>query len=250
MSQAELLYPDRLPVPEQTLLAWTLLQDDAVPAHERAHAKCFLTYRAFEGVVSMDDWCSKVHPLQFEIADIELRSRWLTSQMTAEFYLDMKHMQVALDPWHELTESEISGMISIHPAFALNWLRVRTVLAYEALVRGCLEAAMVVETMRFALRHFHAVPFATTPLRVFEMRDDVRALGVLTMIGQAHGCIQACKAPWLTPEIVMREDGHTPWVQCLMLLAKRHGHALFQPSKPCSCGPGDHMDILNQCPHS
>lgn len=250
MSQAGLLYPDRLPVPEQTLLAWTLLQDEDVPDHERAHAKCFLTYRAFDGVVRMDDWCSKVHPLQLEIPDIGLRTRWMTSQSAAEFFLEVRKLQIALDPWRKLTESEISGMISIHPAFALNWLRVRTVLAYEALVKGCLQAAMVVDTMRFALRHFYAVPFATTPLRVFEMRDDVRALGALTMIGQAHGCIQACEAPWLTPQTLMREDGHVPWVRCLMLLAARHRHPLFQPSQPCSCGPGDHMDIYNQCPHS
>lgn len=221
---SEHLYPGRADLAWQTDLAWQLLRDETAAPHERAHAKCFLTYRTIDHDVMRTVYEDQIRlPLPM-IPDLELRTRWTLSQQTAEFYLACLQDGSTVDPWEDRTPSEISGLNSIHPAFLVHWLRVQTVCCYDALQRGQLTGERISSVIRFALRELGAIPFATRPLRVFEMRDDWHALAALILIGQQHGCIAACDAPWASAAMIARDDGHLPYVRCLKQVGT-NGHA-------------------------
>lgn len=218
MTPAEQLYPGRAALQVQTDLAWHLLLHRDTPMEERAHAKCFLTYRAVDGLLSLPEWAERVQGIAIRLDDPCVRTRWQGSQTTAEFYLRVLHENRVTDPWEGRTSSELSGLTAMHPAWLVNWLRMRVVQCYDALLRGSLTGAMITETLRFALRELGGIPFATQPLRVFELRDDWHALTALVLIGQRHGCLQPCDAPWASPAMITRDDGHLPYVRCLLHL--------------------------------
>ena len=229
----EKLLPGAASRETQRGIAMAVLCDPQALSHEKAHAKCFMTYRAVEGNYSMEAWKHEVQPVKIgEISDATQRVRWMTSQATAEFYLGCLNGAAdglkpeirtqKLDyPWKEAEEEGLAASwMVLHRSFIINWMRVRMVMAYAALLRGDDEECKqwVMNTLQHGFRQVSCTPFDLNPLRVMEMRDDWHAWVSLMLIGQRQGFIMPCHAPWATAEMIERDDGHLPYVRCLKKL--------------------------------
>jgi hypothetical protein len=217
----EQLLPGAASYETQQELATAVLRDVRALPQERAHAKCWATYRCMEGKLPFERWEREVQPVVIEqIEDATQWVRWVTSLRTAEFYLCGLQRDVWEMPWGE--EDELGEWLRLHPSFVINYLRVECVMAYRALLLGYDEECRqrVIYAMQTGLRQAGRVAFDTNPLRVLEMRDDWHAYVTLLIIGQKLGCVAECHAPWANAAMIERDDGHLPYVKCLKKLGE------------------------------
>jgi hypothetical protein len=215
----ELLLPGAAEREAQGRLATQVFQDMVAAPHERAHAKCWLTYRVADGTYSLDYWNMHVGAGVIDgIADETQRVRWETSQRTAEFYLNGLRRDVWEMPWSG--EDPLAEWLRIHPSFALQYMRVNAVMAYRALLLGNVEECRqrVFDALHTGLRRCATLQPVVHALRLLEMRDDWHAYVTLILIGQRAGCLPVVHAPWATREMILRDDGHLPYVRCLIKL--------------------------------
>lgn len=160
-----------------------------------ASCKCFLTYRAFEGLVAWDVWRAEVAPVQHGLPDDHpLWVRWEISQRTAEFYLhlgrgdvaaaELKGLRLISDVWRHQWLAKWQPMMA-------NVLRVMSLMAYLHYLRGEVERAaeLVEESVRGWTETMGAVDWRRWPRRWIEMRDDGHALMNCMFIGRACGTV-------------------------------------------------------------
>lgn len=198
-TRARILYPDSTaPLADKYALAWGLLlrHEDFTDATEgeRAHAKCWLTYRAAEGVVSYAHWAEKINPqsIDFDQLTAAEKARWTVSLLTAEIILTILHPQAEQPQWRDIAASLVMAKqyLADWPPCVLSFTRLYALIAYKAWLHADDRDAWAVPAAT-AWREWQgvmsSVNYAQFPWRAMEARDDVIALHVLSLIAHKAG---------------------------------------------------------------
>lgn len=223
--RARLLVPTTpAPIEEKWRAAWNLLDEDKSPdvlPEHRAHARCWLTYRAIEGHVKRDEFMNRVRAVEWP-NEPAIPARWETSIAAAEFYLftlwdmerealDASSVFLFTDFWHKE-----------HPPAILSYLRVQCVFAYEQFLAGNHEACFL--TIQTAVNVWKSImarlDWQAHPIRWLDARGDMHALHAMMCMADKMGKLAD---PVETRTI---QDMKEPWVLCLKHLSRRK-NAIF-----------------------
>lgn len=209
----------------QFKIAWRkLLDEDAAPG-ERAHAKCWLTYRAVDGLVSPEHWLEKVYSVNVGYhINRQWSIRWGVSQAAAEVYLRLlRQVSIPVPPEGVIAHYVDAGDLHLHAPAVLCVLRVALLSAYDSFLKDDHEAAKATINEAFRVWRQVMVEFDAQwhYLRWLEMRDDALVLHALTLLQQAMGIVKLPNLRWCSEEWLMREAGAQPWAQCLRKLGSR-----------------------------
>lgn len=224
------LAPNRK-ITEQTFaLAWNLLlkkgEGHNATDDERCRAKCWLTYRAVDGMISFQDWREKVSPAIPDPHEMELaeprKARWLASQRSAEVYLDILCTEIGAQEGGRLAEvaaREIKERcLRDHCPAVQNYLRLTVIAAHAAMMNGkhALAAGQVmaaIDTWRGVMSTFN---WQRHPFRWTEAQDDCFVLQAMTMIWQQCTEGRVKTASFMSPLILRRQQEHLAWMKCLV----------------------------------
>jgi hypothetical protein len=231
------LAPNR-PITEATFtLAWDLLlkqgQGHDATDDERCRAKCWLTYRAAEGMVTFADWVDKVNPLLHDIAflnlSVEKAQRWTASQSSAEVYLEIlqKPGLAVLEAGRiaEVVAHKIAEKCLDYCPTVQNYLRLTAIAAYAKLLTGeDGEAVQMVEdaiiTWRSVMRFFDNRKHI---FRWIESRDDMFVLMALSYIRERAEKGKVRVASFMSPLELRRQQETQHWMKCLLRLEGNNG---------------------------
>lgn len=215
---AQLVPTSKTPRLEQFRIAWDLLlhRPDADEWH-RAQAKCWLTYRAFDGQVTMEDWKAKIFPVQVRPSGF-MATRWMFSQKTAEAYLWLHHgteEERAKKGWGN---AEIvygaSDRVQQYAPTILNWLRVTFLVAYRAWATGDDQRAK--EIIGEAVKVWSAstsFDWSQNPTRFPEMIGDCYALSMFMFLAQRLELTRhMINRSWISPTIIGKHYSKDPWM--------------------------------------
>jgi len=227
------LFPNStLPRKEQYDVAWGALHTDVqrYSAGERAHAKCWLTYRAFDGEVTWNDWLKNVDVVKLPpTGQAKMDARWSTSQSAAEVYLKIKNEA----PWIEeakryLKISQTTTVLADNPGACANLVRVGSLLAYKQYLDGDEEecAVTVSEVYRLWGETWSKINPMENPYRYVEMRKDSTPLYLMMRLMHAMGRVSVYfyKPEWA--ENLFKTEEKSPWWSCVLSLA-RHPRCLW-----------------------
>ena len=209
-ARTHILYPNsKAPLADRYALAWGLLLKhdgftDATPS-ERAHAKCWLTYRAAERVVSYAHWAEKVSPqdIDFDAMTTPDRARWTVSLLTAQVIMTILQPQAEQPEWRDIAASLVMAKqyLADWPPCVLSFVRLYALIAYKAWLFAADRDAWAVPAAS-AWREWQgvmgALNYAQHPWRAMEARDDLIALHALSLIahkaGKLDGDVPECFA--------------------------------------------------------
>lgn len=204
--------------------AWSLLDEDKSPSvlpEHRAHAKCWLTYRAIEGHIKHDEFEKRVLSVPDLPTNHPLVARWRTSQSAAEFfYYTLRDDKNGM--WRASTYARFpEWWQKDHPPAVLNYLRVQCVLVYSEYLEGNHEAAnLMIQTALNVWRTvMYSLDWQKHPLRFMDGKGDMMALHALMCIGARIGMVPA----WMQEHEKAIQDLKEPWALCLRHLSKRKG---------------------------
>ncbi len=204
-----------IPKAEKYRLAWAALQGTS--CDNVAHAKCWLTYRAFDGEITFDDWKKHIQPIKVPNGSVQENERWAVSISTATFYLSVMRNDRQL--MMQAADQVMAANLHLWPGVILNWCRVRTILAKEALLNGKKDTCrdMITQTWKLwqsAMANFEP---AAHPVRFIEAVEDMRALHTLMIMGQEVGIIPSglFNQNWLNIHETNINQSGLPWVQCM-----------------------------------
>lgn len=204
-----------IPHLEKYRLAWAALKSNQ--CDEVAHAKCWLTYRAFEGEVSYEDWKRLIEPVEFPIGGPEESERWSVSIQTAIFYLELIHNN--RQRMMRAAERVIAANLDLWPGMLTNWCRVNAILAQDALYHGDRDECRKIIQNTFSVWQRVMGTFNPIhhPVRFFEAEEDMRALHSLMTTCQKVGFVQdgLLDQEWLKPKHSDLQQHRTPWLKCL-----------------------------------
>lgn len=216
-----------IPKFEKYRLAWTALR--GTTCDEAAHAKCWLTYRAFDGEITFDDWKKHIEPIKIPPGSVEENERWSVSISTATFYLSV----IQNDRQRMMQEANkvIAANLELWPGVLLNWCRVRTILAKDALLNGEKDVCrdLIMQTWKSWQCTMAGFDPVLHPVRFIEAVEDMRALHTLMIMAQDVGIIPSglFNQDWLNTHEKNINQSEYPWVQCM--------HHLTNAKAPPSC---------------
>lgn len=200
--------------------AWSLLDEDKSPAvlpEHRLHARCWLTYRAFEGHVNRDEFMNRVRFCPTENIAPAL-CRWDTSICAAEFYV-FTLWDMEIDAIKAFSSFQSTGWPLRHPPAVLSYLRMQTIRVYGYYLDGMQEdAAKVISAAVEQWKDIvKSLDWKVHPLRFLDGRGDMHALHALMCIAQKIGVIKN------HPPLDLRtiQDLKDPWVFCMKHLSTR-----------------------------
>ena len=201
--------------------AWADLNNRAAHPNDRAHSKCFLTYRAVDGEVSMADWQRVVEPVcTGEIKEPYAAWRWKASQACAEFYLQILRGGIPTPLVEPLPPLEV---LTHYPGYTINWLRCANLVAYDKLLRGdkagCI--TFIQATIDTYMQTRAQADWQVFPLMLFEARRDWFALcGLLwTMNAAGHAWRHPFpKAAWVSVDEIKKAEAGDAWIKCMIHL--------------------------------
>ena len=207
---------------EQYALAWGTLGDGKAKTSDRLNARVWLTYRAYDGDITMEDWRKHVMALKFGKPSDDIEFRWCISQFTAEAYLHCKRGE-----WKDAEEAikALASQICMSgttrwPASVLNWLRTQVLQTYAKHLQGedvKPHIGWICERWKQAALNFNPLKW---PLRVDELKHDVEAMNILLGIGRSIGEVVEIDAPWLgMPQLVKPRNA---FESCLIQLGKKY----------------------------
>lgn len=212
----------RLPIAYRTerALRWLrerpphLIQGEALAA-----LKCFLTYRACDGLLSLDDWQQNVGRVEIPQMDEGLSFRWAISQSTAEVYLSILLGCAEYSFYAQDTAFQILN-VSVWPAALCNLLRMTVISAYNYYLKGDHRAAEI--GISLAMEQWQktmgGLDWKDKPLRFAEMREDREAILMLLVIAKAIGLTTFKNHDWLRVS-EMASAGH-PFHRSIREMAK------------------------------
>jgi hypothetical protein len=207
---------DRL---DQYKLAWSVLNRDNISESTlgcMAHAKCWLTYRAIDGEITLTDWKEKIHPVQPEaIQDTNKRNRWKSSQETAEIYLALLHDE----PWTEQAASQFARITQgseLTPWNATNYMRIMALYTYALYLKECPTAKQVANESILAWQGmWQKVKPEKSTLRYAELGCVASPLYVMSRLQIAE---QQPLTKWNWADAVAIKEV-MPWTRCLTKLS-------------------------------
>jgi hypothetical protein len=216
---------DRL---EQYKLAWTVLNRDNISESTlgcMAHAKCWLTYRAIDGEITLADWQEKIKPVQpEEIANDHKRGRWKSSQETAEIYLAILHDLT----WTVKAETQFQRIIrgvELTPWNATNYMRIMALYSYSLYLEKCPTAKEIAnESILAWQRMWQNVKPEKSTLRYAELGLVSYALYIMSrlLITEEQ---PLTKWNWADAAAIKET---TPWARCLTKLSD-HPRGFWAP---------------------
>lgn len=184
-----------------------------------ASCKCFLTYRAVDGLLDFATWQAEVAGLDVDIdPDHPLWVRWEISQRTAEIYLMLARRRT------DEAESKASGLLEDvrrhdwlkrWPPIVANVVRAASLRAYLFYLRGREQdaAGLVEQTVATWRETMGALDWQNWPMRFAEMRDDCHALLNCMVIARACGAAKFADHAWCEPARMNRQTkGEHPYV--------------------------------------
>jgi hypothetical protein len=202
---------------EQYAIAWKALNNvgEAFTPEQRAHAKCWLTYRATDGEITAHDWREKIFPI--DIGDIEspgMAVRWWYSQSTAEIYM---HILQGIPGWMDFADAVYNrlptGDLELHPGIATNFMRVMALLTYALYLEGSQEFKGVArESIKAWREMWKDVDPEKRPLRFAEVAADAVPLYVMARLLTLDKPLE----PWA--DTLVNAQASTPWGKCLIEL--------------------------------
>jgi len=170
-----------------------------------ASAKCYLIYRAVDGLLSSDEEAEVLNAPIPLVKDRGLASRWEMSIATAEAYLLMNRfiddeyriaaIKKALKIWDTSTRKD-------WPPQILNFLRLSLILSYWQYLRGNKAEAMRLIENAFLdwQAHMALLDWKRWPHRMTEARDDILHLQSMVFIARALGEAKFSDYEWCNPE--------------------------------------------------
>lgn len=214
------LSPDsKTPRLEQYQLAWQALNAPGLNDH-KLHAKCWLTYRTFDGEITFDDWKRLIEPVAPIITESNHKTRWEVSIATATFYLaaiqgDNERLTASLDHIN-------SQDLSTWPGCLLNWCRVNAVIAHDAMLSGrnteCFEIInRVISKWQNIMASFDPLHH---PARFIESRYDTECLHFLMLTAEKIGIL---KSPMPDGDWTHPNNTGEPWMKCVRHLSLSRG---------------------------
>jgi hypothetical protein len=217
---------------EQFNTAWGALHTDIqkYSAGQRAHAKCWLTYRALDGKVTYGDWLQNVANVALPpMIDRKVEARWHTSQLAAEVFLNIQQGKA----WQAQAKGYIATaqdgkLLAENPGAVLNLVRVGCLLAYQQMMDGQEEEAAGTVNKCFQLwtSSWGGIDPLRYPFRFIEMRQDSAPLYAMARIMHKLGRIKVYfnQPDWA--EKVLKEAESSHWWKSMLLLGK-HRSAIW-----------------------
>lgn len=224
--RAHLLLPStQASMDDKWRAAWSLLDEDKSPdvmPEYRLHARCWLTYRTFEGHVKRDEFMQRVRFCSTESLHPSL-CRWDTSISAAEFYL-FTSWDMETEAMKAFASFQASGWWSHerHLPAVLHYLRMQAVRVYDYYISDMKDdAAKAISTSVCQWQSVmgEAIDWKAHPLRFMDGKGDMMALHALMCIGARIGMVPA----WMQEHEKAIQDLKEPWALCLRHLSKRKG---------------------------
>ena len=204
---------------DQYSLAWDALvnkPEDYNP-QQRAHAKCWLTYRAVDGEVSLTDWLMKVEPEEVpKISDGKTALRWKLSQWTAETYLFILTHQEWVKTAQAIVAYMHAGALDEYPGTCTNCMRITAMLAYHEFLEGNPSAPDLAEAGMNAWKNSWAsFNIRENPLRFAELPADAAPLHVMMSIYRQDMAAR----PWA--DKLIHDSAASVWGKCIAEISKK-----------------------------
>lgn len=214
---------NKSPQPEQYKLAWSLLGDISASPTDRANAKCWLTYRAVDGAITIEDWHRCVASADLPIiAKGPFYYRWKSSQDTAEVYLHLLQGNFAdyTAAKRKLLEDFEEGEVlkNWHQS-ALNLVRIKCLDIYENHLNGKDAKDAAIETIEQWWNLWIVSAKNAKILTYSEMNDGYQVVKVLAHILQKYGIARMIKNLDESPYNLLRPDSNMPFVRCIYKLS-------------------------------
>jgi hypothetical protein len=204
---------------EKYRFAWKALQGSS--HDDAANAKCWLTYRAFDGEITLKDWKKHIEPVEIQLSNSDYRVRWEVSIHTAIFYLATLHGDK--ERAEQAAQKVISAPLDQWPGSLLSWCRVMAIRAFEAILAGDHSACAEIITKTFStwqsvMGNFDPI---VHPVRFIEALDDMRVLHMITLMSQKVGILPdgLLDQKWLNVHKKAIEECGQPWIKCLQKIA-------------------------------
>lgn len=205
-----ILFPDsKAPRTEQYKKAWADLSSSN--RSDKAHAKCWLTYRAVDGEIKLDDWIKLISGHE----TTNISTRWTVSQATAEFFLWTLHDDAAKRD--AAAAVVMSAPLIDWPDGLAHYCRIKSILALMQLIGGKHDEcrATIESSVEYWQTHMGAFDYKTHANRFLELRYDVHAVNFMIWIGLELGFVKPNDAlkGWI-PES-LKTQKQTPWWRCI-----------------------------------
>lgn len=202
---------------EQYAIAWKALNNanESFTSEQRAHAKCWLTYRAADGEITAQDWETKIFPVSYgDIESPSMAVRWRHSLLTAEVYMCILHND---DDWKKLAEINLDLLagddLKTHPGIATNVMRVMALYSYALYLDNDLNFRNVAKNSIQAWREMWInVNPEERPMRFAEIAADAVPLYVMARLLTLNKPLD----PWA--DTLVNAQATTPWGRCLIEL--------------------------------
>jgi hypothetical protein len=218
---------------EQYRIAWEALGSEAYSPSDRQHARCWLTYRAFDGEVTFADWQKHVMAATIPHANASLQARWSISQATAELYLGiMQDETLAWTAFSRLRCLVAEGALLDWPAGALCTIRASCLHVYHRYLAGESIHREVQSIMHEWAAQFQRYATPTHPLRWCEVMDAVPVLKALAFIAEKEGAVKISGAFGNHPAKAINHASALPWARCMYRLGAGNPKALWVLPNP------------------
>lgn len=212
--------------------SWLRSPDECpIPDQGAAAAKCFLIYRAIDGLLTSEEEAEILNTTIPAVKHRGLSARWDMSLATAEAYLLMNRfidddyriaaIKKALKIWDTSTRKD-------WPPQILNFLRLSLILSYWQYLRGNkAEAIHIIETAFLDWQaHMALLDWKEWPYRMTEARDDILHLQSMIFIARFLGEVKFPDYDWCNPESLLPVP-HT--TTCPMFAIIRRMSLLHRP---------------------
>lgn len=187
-----------------------------------AALKCFLTYRACDGLISLKTWENDVCRVELPSMAEGISFRWAISQQTAELYLKALSLGEGIQfvGFHATELASQLFNVATWPAALCNLLRVSVIAAYDGFLMGNWRAAEIMISMAMEqwAKIMSGMDWKTHPMRFAEMREDREAILMLLVIAKAIGLTTFKEHDWL--HVPQMANGNHPFHRSIRAMAK------------------------------
>lgn len=207
---------------EQYKLAWAALHKPC--KSDAAHAKCWLTYRAFDGQVTHKDWQKHVEPVDTEVNEPKENIRWKISFGAAAYYLATVQNDERRRSYY--SDRLQIGDIELCPGAILSLCRVAAIRAHEAELMSQTElCAKIINDAFGAWKNtMGKINPMNHPHRFIEAMDDLNALQSLVFTAQKINILNRIlpHEGWVYARQEAIRINTQPWAQCIRHLNNKH----------------------------
>lgn len=213
----------KAPMTSKYEAAWNALRLENL--EDKSHAKCWLTYRACDGQITLADW----HQHVAVNAIVHRTERWRVSQSLAEFFLARLNDDL---PWMDDAAAKVETVdLQSWPDGISHLCRLESIRAFAAYVQGdhdqCL--ARIKNALGKWKETMGALDVQKFPTRFLEIRTDLHAINFLILLAVKIGYVEEmrCLYDWIHASIATQKS--TPWYRCLRKIAGEESHGIFPP---------------------